>query len=61
MYPYTISRTRSDRVQVEVDHAQAATPLGIPNGSVSHYKFTNPGNSDSACIFAIRWEELPIK
>lgn len=35
--------------------------LGIPNGSVSHYKFSNPGNSDSKCVFAIRWEELPIK
>ena len=48
--------------------AQAATVgdemnavLGVPTGSVSHYKFTNPGNSDSTCIFSLRWEELPIK
>jgi hypothetical protein len=35
--------------------------LGAPAGSTGIYKFMNPGNSDAVGIFAMWWEELPIK
>lgn len=35
--------------------------IGAPAGSVGGYRFSNPGNASATCIFAMWWEELPIK
>ena len=32
--------------------------LGIPKDSVGLYKFTNPGNSSTTCVFTMWWEEI---
>lgn len=35
--------------------------LGAPAGSTGIYSFSNPGNSSATAIFAMWWEELPVK
>lgn len=40
---------------------ESENQLGVPSGTIGAYKFSNPGNSSATCIFAMWWEELPIK
>lgn len=59
LYDVLDVKTANSTAQSSTIRQNDENMVGAPGGSSGGYKFSNPSNSSSTCIFTMWWEELP--